>query len=85
MRCACRHAGRARVHQRFRAFHERPGSIDKVIDHNAIPSTNIADDIHHLGYIRLFTPFIDNRQRSVQAAWRRLLRAPRLPRRAIPP
>ena len=68
----------ARLKQRFRALHQRPARIDQIVDHNAVMAANIADDVHDLGYIRLFPAFINNCQRSVQPLGKR-------PARSTPP
>ena len=49
-----------------RGVAERAGGVDDVIDNNAAPSLDVANDVHHLGYARAFAPLIDDREIGVK-------------------
>ena len=59
-------AHRSLAQQRFDALHKRSGRVDQVVHNQTILPMNIADDVHHFGYVHFRPPLIDNRQRRIQ-------------------
>ena len=51
--------------QRGGGVAERAARIDDIVDQDAEASLHLTDDVHHFGFARALTPFVDDRERRV--------------------
>ncbi len=60
------HTFRSLAQQRFHAFDKRACRIHQVVHHQAVLAVDVANDVHHFGYVGIGPALIDDRQRRIQ-------------------
>ena len=55
----------ARFLQRSGGVAERAARIDDIVDQDAEASLHLTDDVHHFGFARALTAFVDDRERGI--------------------
>ena len=60
MRRVSEYAFRATLFQRFCRFTQGAAGVDHIVDHHAVTTGNVADDVHHLGDVGARTALVDD-------------------------